>query len=348
MGKVVYCDALREHLRDGRGFASPHAIWLAVGILSSTPAGAAPTSCPQHFAAGSAPAIVRSSLSARVRELCFEAFAVLHSGVSRTPIAVAEHLTRAGMEGAREVRREGTFHDEDRLPADERARLSDYARSGFDRGHMAPSGDMPTPSSMNESFSLANMVPQHPASNRCLWEGVETSVRRLAVEQGEIYVVTGPVFQGASLERIGERVLVPTALYKAVYVPRRGAAAAYLAPNGPGMAWRAVSLSELRELVGIDVLPDIPAAARERPLPLPEPRPNNVRGGCEGSAQVAGSNPGGLSGDHRAGPAPSRPAPHPAQTQAKPSSGWSTTTIVVYGLLALIMAVVLFRVLGRR
>jgi endonuclease G len=97
---------------------------------------------------------------------------VLHSGISRTPLAAAEHLTRARMAAARETRREGNFHEEDRLPAEERARLADYAPSGFDRGHMAPAGEMGTATSMAESLSLANMVPQNTGSNRCLWGSI--------------------------------------------------------------------------------------------------------------------------------------------------------------------------------
>ena len=320
---------------------------LILGVLiASSPAGAAPTSCPEHFANGRAPDIVRTTLTTRVRELCFEGYAVLHSGISRTPLAVAEHLTRARTLGAREVRREGSFREEERLPPDERAQLADYARSGFDRGHMAPSGDMATPTSMAESFSLANMVPQHPASNRCLWEGIETSVRRFAADEGEVYVVTGPVFTGETIERIGGRVLVPTSIYKAIYAPGRGIAAAYLATNGPGMAWRVVSLTKLREIAGIEVFPGVPATTRGRLLPLPEPRPNNVRGACEGQAEVASAGPSGGTRDRTAHPAPPSPAPSPAP-EAHPR-GWSVATLIVAGLFAVVTIALLVRVLGRR
>ena len=336
-----------------RATAHPHFSARSTGLalilgalIASSSAVAAPSACPGHFAKGSAPEIVRSALAARVRELCFEGYAVLHSGVSRTPLAVAEHLTRARMAGAREVGREGAFHEEERLPPDERAQLADYARSGFDRGHMAPSGDMATPTSMAESFSLANMVPQHPASNRCIWEGIETSVRRFADDEGDVYVVTGPVFAGETLERIGGRVLVPTSLYKAVYAPRRGAAAAYLAPNGPGMAWRAVSLGELRGVTGIEVFPGIPAAARDRLLALPAPRPNRGRGACEGQAEVASAEPGGRARDRT--PKPERPSPPPSPARETDAEGWSAATRVAAGLAAVVMIALLVRVLGRR
>ena len=66
------------------------------------------------------------------------------------------------------ARRSG--HADANLPNDDRAELSDYVRSGFDRGHMAPNGDMPTRSGQYESFTLANMVLQNPNNNRYIWE----------------------------------------------------------------------------------------------------------------------------------------------------------------------------------
>ncbi|HWX47939.1 MAG TPA: DNA/RNA non-specific endonuclease [Roseomonas sp.] len=254
--------------------------------------------------------------------MCFEGYAVLHSGISRTPLAVAEHLTRARMAAAGEIRREGNFHEERRLPPDARARLADYARSGFDRGHMAPAGDMATPTAMAESFSLANMVPQNPGSNRCLWEGIEASVRCLAEDEGEVFVVTGPVFAGDTLQRIGGRVLVPTALYKAVYVPGRGAAA-YLTENAPGLDWRAVSLSELRQIAGIEVFPGLPPAARDRRLPLPEPQPNNIAGACARQDEIASAGPGNGTQTRQATPA--APVSPSSTTQEASRSNWSRT-----------------------
>ena len=79
---------------------------------------------------------------------------------------VAERLTRASVEAARRTPRENRFHPDTRLPPGNRAELADYARSGLDRGHMAPPGDTPTDAAQEQSFTLANMIPQAPALNR--------------------------------------------------------------------------------------------------------------------------------------------------------------------------------------
>ena len=258
-------------------------------LCLADPASAAPSTCPRHHPGGVAPDITRPALAAQVRELCFDGYAVLHSGVSRTPLAAAEHLTRRRIQQAREMERDDAFHAEARLPEDERARLVDYARSGFDRGHMVPSGDMPVASAQQQSFSLANMVPQNPGSNRCLWEGIERAVRDLAVDEGAVWVLTGPVFEGANLQRLNGRVLVPTSLYKALYLPGRQEAGAYLAPNAPGLAWQAVSLDRLREVAGLDAFPSLPAAVKARAMALPEPQPSNIRGSCDNQPPVVAS-----------------------------------------------------------
>lgn len=228
--------------------------------------------CPTLFADGRAPALTNPKLADRAVPLCFEAFAVLHSGASRTPLYAAERLTRRSVSAARQVERADAFHDEDRLPEDDRASLADYVRSGYDRGHLAPAGDMPTAVAQAESFSLANIVPQNRSLNRGLWAAIEESVRRLATERGEIFVVTGPVFEGRSIGAIKGRVLVPTQLFKAIYDPRTGEAGAYLAPNAAGAEWRAVPLTTLRDIAGLDVFPALPEATKAKAMSLPEPQ----------------------------------------------------------------------------
>jgi endonuclease G len=265
----------------------------AAAALMPALSDAAETSCPQHFVGGTAPDLANPKLAPHTRELCYSEFAILHSGVTRTPLWSAEHLTRAQVDTARALDREGTFHPDPKLPKGERAELADYARSGFDRGHMAPSGDMPDRQAQQESFSLANIVPQNPDNNRNLWSDIEAAVRRLARREGVVYVVTGPIFQGEDLQQLNGRVLVPTHVFKAIYVPRRQQAGAYVAPNAPGHAWKAVSIAELEQLTGIDVFPTLSAAVKATSMALPDPVPprRKPRQRATGPAAASGADP---------------------------------------------------------
>lgn len=240
-------------------------------VLAFHPALASDTACPDAFVGGQAPDVTNPKVAAKTVPLCFREFSVLHSGVSRTPLWSAERLTRARIESARGQERVNLFHEEGRLPPGDRSTLEDFKRSGWDRGHLSPSADFPDPESQEESFSLANMVPQAPANNRGVWERIERAVRELTLAEGEVYVVTGPVFQGASLQRLNGRVLIPSQMYKAVYVPGKRAAGVYVTENAPGEEWQAVSVSKLRELIGLDVFPALPEAVKERTMELPEP-----------------------------------------------------------------------------
>lgn len=54
--------------------------------------------CRQFFAGGVSPVVSKAPLQ---RELCFDQFAVLHSGQTRTPVVVAQRLNRQSIHDAR-------------------------------------------------------------------------------------------------------------------------------------------------------------------------------------------------------------------------------------------------------
>ncbi|MEI6215434.1 MAG: DNA/RNA non-specific endonuclease [Desulfuromonadales bacterium] len=222
-------------------------------LLASVPVpvSAAESKCPEHFAGGVAPDLIRQDLNYLAREVCYSGYAVLHSGSTRTPIYTAEHLTRERLLQARGVKRSNRFHPDDNIPYPERAELSDYARSGYDRGHMAPAADMPDGQSMYESFSLANMVPQNPTHNRGAWARVEADVRTMALERGQLYVITGPIFADEDQEKLKGGVRVPGKLFKVLLDQQGNVIKAIQADNSATGESRDISLAVLEGRTGL-------------------------------------------------------------------------------------------------
>jgi endonuclease G len=250
---------------------------VVVVLVACAPWPAWADDCAALFAGGQAPVLLNAKLAPRTTLLCNETFAVLASGVTRGPLWSAEHLTAQGVADAEATARTGRFHDEERLPPEDRAMLSDYVRSGYDRGHMAPSGDMPNPQAQQQSFSLANIVPQIATLNRNAWAGIESAVRHLAQQRGALFVVTGPAFQGKQLQALKGRVLVPTTMWKAVYDPSRHGAAAYRCTNVVRFRCITLSIAALTAETGIDPFPAASWLTKHLAMTLPVPEPNRYR-----------------------------------------------------------------------
>ncbi|ACD93962.1 DNA/RNA non-specific endonuclease [Trichlorobacter lovleyi] len=248
-------------------------IALSISVLLHPVTGmASQTGCSEHFANGQAPDFINQKLTAKTREICYSGFAVKHSGVTRTPLYAAEHLTRDRILQGKGLKRQSKFHPDENIPRSERAELHHYARSEYDRGHIAPSADMFDIKSQYECFSLANMVPQIPENNRGPWGGIESAVRMMAKSKGNLYVVTGPIYQGGNIKQIGGAVMVPTKLFKAVYDPQRKEAGAYLIDNTAGAQPEKISIAELETLTGITIFPAVEETVKSRLMRLPEPR----------------------------------------------------------------------------
>jgi endonuclease G, mitochondrial len=245
---------------------------FTVWLIASASHAQGPTSCPHLFAGGQPPALVNPKLDQRTTPLCNDAYAVVTSGVTHGPLWSAEHPTAASLKAARALKRAGNFAADDRLPKADQAQLSDYGGSGYDRGHMSPSGDMPTQEAQDQSFLLSNMVPQTPELNRGIWEGVEQAVRDLGEREGELFLVTGPAFRGKRIRSIGtDGVLVPTSTWKAVYDPGRQGTGVYVCKNNRRPTCKVVSVSTLIRVVGVDPFPALPDSIKQTAMTLPPP-----------------------------------------------------------------------------
>ncbi|WP_243456168.1 DNA/RNA non-specific endonuclease [Psychrobacter halodurans] len=227
------------------------------------------TQCSQSFYGGVYPEFTNTKLDKNTQALCMDGFAVMYSGVSRTPLWSAEHLDRRRLQQAKTIDREDSFHEESRLPKSMRASLSDYSGSGYDRGHLAPNANMANRSQQYDSFSLANIAPQSPRNNRYIWRNIESATRYLTQQYGEVYTITGVAFTGKKTKQLAKRVLVPSHFFKAVYIPATNQAGVYYAPNDESERIEVISVDELTAKVGIDVLPVLDRQTKAQAFALP-------------------------------------------------------------------------------
>lgn len=224
--------------------------------------------CLNQFYREEPPFLVKESLNKKTYPLCFNGFNVMYSGVSKTPLWTAEYLSVARL--SQKIKREDNFHEETRVDSNDRATLSDYKGSGYDRGHMSPNADMPTKDAQFDSFSLANMIPQAPKNNQQVWRELEEAVRAIVTKQKQdVYVVTGPMFTGQKLKTIGKGVIVPTAVFKAVYLPSKGVIGAYVAPNDNSLQVKVVSVCQLEEEIGMNIFPQLTSEQKRNTYKLP-------------------------------------------------------------------------------
>ncbi len=146
----------------------------------------------------------------------------------------------------------------------------DYKKSGYDRGHLAPAGDMSwSATAMEESFYYSNMSPQDPSFNRGIWKKLEEQVRSWAGELGTVYVVTGPVLKG-EMSTIGHNsVAVPNYYYKVILdnIGKSPKAIGFIMKNEGAkgsLSNYAVSIDSVERFTGIDFFPSLSDKTEQR------------------------------------------------------------------------------------
>lgn len=147
----------------------------------------------------------------------------------------------------------------------------DYNYSGYDRGHMAPAGDMKWDrDAMTETFYMTNICPQVKSLNTGTWKRLEEKCRYWAQVDGSLVIVCGPVIDGKPIEYIGDsRVYVPNSFFKVILSPKsnpvRGIG--FIIPNGKvkgGMQECAVPIDSVERLTGHDFFAALPDDIEEK------------------------------------------------------------------------------------
>lgn len=140
----------------------------------------------------------------------------------------------------------------------------DYKKSGYDRGHLAPAGDMEWSATIvKESFYYSNMSPQDPAFNRGVWKKLEEQVRAWAIAYDSVYVVTGPILADG-LKTIGrDKVSVPNYFYKVILTYTNGNynGIGFIMPNKGSKESHqqfAISIDSVETVTHIDFFPALP------------------------------------------------------------------------------------------
>ncbi|KAF1972337.1 hypothetical protein BU23DRAFT_508477 [Bimuria novae-zelandiae CBS 107.79] len=148
----------------------------------------------------------------------------------RNPHWVAEHITPESLSENNADRKHSVFVEDVAIPEMFRAKLKDYFRSGYDRGHQVPAADAKwSQEAMDDTFALSNMCPQvGDGFNRDYWAHFEDFCRRLTKHYPSVRIVTGPLYLPkkeadgkwrVSYEVIGSppNVAVPTHFYKVIF-----------------------------------------------------------------------------------------------------------------------------------
>ncbi|KAK4123970.1 hypothetical protein N657DRAFT_645585 [Parathielavia appendiculata] len=209
---------------------------------------------------------------------------------TRNPHWVAEHITPASLAQRGGDRKNSAFLEDPLIPDKFQAKLADYFRSGYDRGHQVPAADCKwSQTAMDETFYLSNMCPQvGEGFNRDYWAHFEDFCRRLTTRYPSVRVVTGPLYLPkrdpadgkwyVKYEVIGSSapsVAVPTHFYKVIYAEEGTAPGGKVAlgafvlpnaviPNDKPLSDFEVPLEAVERASGLEFAAKLPVARRKR------------------------------------------------------------------------------------
>lgn len=214
-------------------------------------------------------------------------FVISYNNSSRIANWVSWHLNASWLGN---VTRKNVFIDDPELPNGFSKSGVNYSfrSTGFDRGHLCPSGDRTSSQDINnKTFVMTNIFPQSSYNNRVTWKSFEDYLRVQVKKGKEIYVIAGVYGKGGTSEKgyfekivSGREILVPNSVWKVALILENGIndisrvtkntkIYAINIPNGTksqlSNSWLnyKVSVDDLEKITGYDFFENIPDAIEE-------------------------------------------------------------------------------------
>jgi endonuclease G len=184
---------------------------------------------------------------------------ISYNPAAMIPVWVAYELRDTDMEGDAQRPQYFSPDPSPQLDGYTLAEHWDYTYSGWVRGHMAPAGDFKyNQAAMSGTFYTTNVCPMDKTFNNSVWKRLEERTRKLALQYGRVYIVTGPIIGTNKNGTVGKSdILVPDAFFKALLVPYNGSYIAigfYMPNEAPPKGYKlrdyAVTVAELESITG--------------------------------------------------------------------------------------------------
>lgn len=195
-------------------------------------------------------------------------YTLSYDAKNKTPQWVAWELTKEETRGNEE--RTNDFQPDPNVIGTQVVTY-DYSGSGYDRGHMAPAGDMKwSKKAMQESFYMSNICPQDHNLNTEDWNDLEMKSREWARRYGKVYIVCGPIYNGTREKYIGDhRVRVPDAFFKVILIndTKKQCALGFYFENEAGerpLTDYLVPVDKLEQITGLDFFAALPDELENR------------------------------------------------------------------------------------
>lgn len=193
-------------------------------------------------------------------------YTLSYSNTHRQAEFVSYYLSPASIQGGQD--RTDDFRVDPKVKSNP-VKSTDYQGSGYDRGHLCPAADMSLNlTAMSETFFMSNMSPMTPSFNRGIWSKLEDWVRDAALQEGGLFVVTGPVLS-KSCGAIKQSITVPCSYYKVVLTGGSNPKVLGFLLSNAGASGSVqqfvVTIDALEQQTGIDFFPQLEDAV-ERSL----------------------------------------------------------------------------------